>query len=91
MVMEYGDVDWEQSNCVGTDWRFFYADNDAGFEGGESKGINNLLKRICATCPILNDCATYAIPNEKYGYWAGMSSDVRREIRNGRKTRPFAA
>ena len=89
--MKYDDVDWSQAGCIGTDWRFFYADKDAGFDIGESNGINNLLRRICRSCPILNECATYAIENERYGFWAGMAEDERREVRHGRKTRPFVA
>ena len=89
--MQYSEVDWSRAACIGTDWRFFYADKDAGFEPGESKGINNLLRRICRTCPILNDCATYAIEHETCGFWAGMAEDERREVRRGRKTRPLVA
>lgn len=89
--MQYDDVDWEQANCRGTDTRFWYADQDSGFATGESKGINIQLRKICGRCPILNDCATYAIVHENYGYWAGMAEDERREVRHGRKTRPIAA
>jgi hypothetical protein len=91
MVMEYLKVDWSRANCVGTDWRFFYSDKDAGFVPGESKGINNNLRKICARCPILNDCANYSIEHEQHGFWAGMAEDERREVRNGRKTRPLVA
>jgi len=89
--MKYVNVKWELASCVGTDFRFFYADGDAGFVAGESKGVNNVLRRICAECPIVNDCGTYAIENETYGFWAGMAEDYRRDVRHGRKTRPFAA
>lgn len=89
--MQYSEVDWSKAGCIGTDWRFFYADKDAGFEPGESKGINYILRRICRTCPILNDCATYAIEHETCGFWAGMAEDERREVRRGRKTRPLVA
>lgn len=89
--MKYHKVKWELASCVGTDWRFFYADGDGGFVAGESKGINNVIRRICAECPIVNDCGTYAIEHEPHGFWAGMAEDHRRDVRNGRKNQPFAA
>ena len=89
--MDYMDVDWSKAACIGTDWRFFYSDKDAGFTIGESRGINILLRRICGKCDIVNDCTAYAIEHEVAGFWAGMAADDRREVRNGRKARPSAA
>jgi len=89
--MDYMDVDWSKAACVGTDWRFFFCDKDSGFVPGESKTVNRMLRRICGSCDILNECATYAIEHETAGFWAGMAEDQRRDVRNGRKTRPLAA
>jgi hypothetical protein len=89
--MDYDQVEWERASCGGTDTRYWYADNDAGFVSGESKGINVNLRRICKNCDILNDCATYAIEHEMFGFWAGMAEDERRMVRNGKKNIPFVA
>jgi phosphoribosyl-AMP cyclohydrolase len=89
MVMKYVDVEWSMASCIGTDTRYWYADKDSGFVNGESAGVNRKLRRICRDCDILNDCATYSIEHELYGFWAGMTEDERVLVRNGKKTQPY--
>lgn len=76
--MRYEDVKWEDAACRGTDTEAFYP-------------VNGLppktAVRICQGCPIRNDCASYAIEHEAYGYWAGMAEITRHEIRMGRRKR----
>ncbi|WP_424556268.1 WhiB family transcriptional regulator [Streptacidiphilus pinicola] len=49
-------------------------------------------KRVCAGCPVLDECRTYALEaREPYGVWGGMSEDERaallrmRRLRRGRR------
>jgi WhiB family redox-sensing transcriptional regulator len=45
-------------------------------------------KRICATCPVLQQCFDYATASkEKYGVWGGESQQERRERITGRPSR----
>lgn len=43
-------------------------------------------KAICARCPVLDDCRTYALdaPQQLQGVWGGMSANERRNARIGR-------
>jgi WhiB family redox-sensing transcriptional regulator len=43
-------------------------------------------KAICATCPVLADCADYIAANPQQGIWAGTTERERREAR--RAARP---
>lgn len=40
---------------------------------------------ICNTCPVIAECAAYAIPNEVYGVFGGLTPHARREIRRKRR------
>ena len=47
-------------------------------------------KRVCATCPVREQCLTYALTrNEKYGIWGGLTEKERTQMR--RKMRRDAA
>lgn len=74
--MRYDDVDWEQAACrgIGSDM-FFIDDNNV------ARTYMPTIRRICSGCPILSDCAEYAIWNEMFGVWAGMTRDERRLVR----------
>jgi WhiB family redox-sensing transcriptional regulator len=76
--MRYEDVRWEDAACRGTDTEAFYPINGLPMQ---------TVIRICQGCPIRNDCASYAIEHEQYGYWANMAEITRREIRMGRRKR----
>ena len=76
--MRYEDVNWEDAACRGTDTEAFYPVNGLPMQ---------TVVRICQGCPIRNDCASYAIEHEAYGYWANMAEITRREIRVGRRKR----
>lgn len=40
-----------------------------------------LAKKICAECPVLNQCFEYSIANEEpFGIWAGVTQTQRRRI-----------
>lgn len=75
--MRYEDVPWEAAACKGTDPEAFYPPNGIPVKAAA---------RICPTCPILSECASYALSNETFGYWGGMSENVRHEIRMGRRS-----
>jgi hypothetical protein len=54
----------------------------------ENRRINDwidigILRRICGGCPIYKECLSYALGNENYGVWGGMTTNERNAF-NGR-------
>jgi WhiB family redox-sensing transcriptional regulator len=44
-------------------------------------------QRICATCPVIDDCLEYALANRiDHGVWGGRSERERRRILRSRRT-----
>lgn len=43
-----------------------------------------VMRKQCQTCPVLVQCAEYAIAHEKYFFWGGMTAAEREGIRNYR-------
>ncbi len=62
--------------CRGVDSSlFFHPDGERGPSRTERE---NAAKAICATCPVLAECAAHALAvREPYGVWGGMSEDDR--------------
>jgi len=69
--------DMDLAACHGYPTDFFYAENGdvAGYEEA---------KVICASCPIKETCAEYALGAEEHGFWGGLSSRARQRIRKHR-------
>ena len=45
-------------------------------------------KQVCQHCPVINDCATWALKTrEPYGVWGGMSEDERATVLGVRSLR----
>ena len=63
----------------------FFTDYD---EPGYFEAIKN-AKALCATCPILKECATYAIEHEIWGIWGGLTQTERAKLRGKSKFRPL--
>jgi WhiB family redox-sensing transcriptional regulator len=63
----------ERAGCRGLDANFFHP------ERGEDAA---LAKRVCAACPVRDECLTFALWHfEKHGVWGGMSERERRPLR----------
>ena len=39
------------------------------------------LRRICGKCPLINECADWAIRHESHGFWGGMTPSERQRYR----------
>lgn len=60
------NLEWENdSACRGR--------SDLNFFGRLTKNITNL----CGECPVQEQCREYAVANESYGIWAGMTEEQR--------------
>jgi WhiB family transcriptional regulator, redox-sensing transcriptional regulator len=68
----------------GSDWmleaRCLDADPEAFFP--EKGGSTREAKRICAACPVRDECLQYALENdERFGIWGGLSERERRRAK----------
>lgn len=70
-------MNWQsQGNCQGTDTEaFFVPDGQGTYENVTA------LKRICASCPVINECFDYALHHSVLGWWGGVGERTRRNIR----------
>jgi WhiB family redox-sensing transcriptional regulator len=73
--MEYPD--WQDTpNCRGADSEAFFT------ETGSSTYTNiGMLKRICGSCAVVDQCLDYALKHEVMGYWGNTTEFQRKEIR----------
>jgi WhiB family transcriptional regulator, redox-sensing transcriptional regulator len=56
------------------------ADPEAFFP--EKGGSTREAKRICAACPVREECLEYSLTNEeRFGIWGGLSERERRRVR----------
>jgi WhiB family redox-sensing transcriptional regulator len=78
--------DWQaEGACRGLDTEmFFHPDNE---RGPRRAGREAAAKAVCATCPVMRECAEHALRvREPYGIWGGLSESERDEILAGRRT-----
>ena len=76
--------EWQlQGSCRGADPDLFF--HPEGERGPARAGRETAAKAICASCPVLQQCAAHALAvREPYGVWGGMSEEDR-EARYGRR------
>ncbi|WP_307683358.1 WhiB family transcriptional regulator [Trueperella bonasi] len=80
--------EWQAlGSCNTVDPEFFF--HPEGERGGPRKRRIERAKRICRSCPVVEQCREYSIVNrEPYGVWGGMSEEERlREIRKRKHSR----
>jgi WhiB family redox-sensing transcriptional regulator len=74
------DYDWrDDAACARTDPETFYP------QGHTAQAMEEAAKRVCAGCPVREECLDYALSTGQYvGVWGGLSESERRgRIRNG--------
>ncbi|MDP1878986.1 MAG: WhiB family transcriptional regulator [Actinomycetota bacterium] len=69
--------DWQMDGaCRGEDPSLFF--HPEGERGPARDSREAAAKAVCATCPVLAECAAHALAvREPYGVWGGMSEDDR--------------
>jgi hypothetical protein len=64
----------------------------AVFFPGRTGAARTLLveaRRICAACPVVEECRDHAVSRgERFGVWGGLSEKQRREVRRRRRQPP---
>lgn len=71
--------DWQsKGSCLGLDPELFFP------EQGDNRNVNR-ARKVCATCPVQQECKTYALLcGEKHGVWGGTTNVDRRIFVRGR-------
>lgn len=72
--VEFGTPQWyELAVCAQTDPEAFFP---------EKGGSTREAKRVCAGCPVMQECLEYALANdERFGIWGGKSERERRRMK----------
>lgn len=71
-----------QAACRDIDSAVFFAPD--GEHDPERSAREARAKAICARCPVIRECATYALgAGERYGVWGGLSERERAAVRLG--------
>lgn len=74
------DILREQGRCHKNDGvpveiktRYFYP--------GDGEGFQEAIKKYCLHCPVWKECAIWAIENQEYGLWGGLTEEDRKMFR----------
>lgn len=69
--------DWQlEGACRGEDPNLFF--HPEGERGSVRTAREQAAKAICASCPVLQQCAAHALAvREPYGVWGGMTEEER--------------
>lgn len=80
MAMKYivEPPDHHKAACAGLDTDLFYPEGKEGYDNLD------VLKRVCAECPIKAECLEWALHYERHGFWGGTSEHDRLPIRRRR-------
>jgi WhiB family redox-sensing transcriptional regulator len=78
MIAQTETPEWMAlAECAGVDPELFFPER--GSDGAEAK-------KVCATCPVAEQCLEHAlVTGEKFGVWGGASERERRKMRRHRK------
>lgn len=82
--------EWQfQGLCRTTNPDIFF--HPEGERGPAREARERAAKAVCATCPVLAQCAAHALAvREPYGVWGGMSEDDRETIYQQQRRRRLA-
>jgi WhiB family redox-sensing transcriptional regulator len=72
------NIEWDKAHCQGENIENFYPKPNA------APLIYPKLKVICRDCPIIQDCLSWSLHHEEYGFWAGIPERTRWQIRRDR-------
>ncbi len=62
------EPDFSSSRCAGLDPELFFSDNPLA---------QVRAKAVCANCPIISECATWAMRNAEFGIFGGLTAEER--------------
>jgi len=81
--------DFTGAACAGMDGDMFYDDmtvhesvTEYGYYTSTAPKQHAILRRVCMSCPIVSECAAFAIKHERFGFWGGLTAMERNSIRH---------
>jgi len=85
----WNSEEWrELGSCRKLDTSMFFPIGQTG----EAEVRIARAKKVCATCPVRQECLEFAITtNQEYGVWGGHSEEERRVVRRQWRARRRAA
>lgn len=82
---ERPDFDTDQANCAKSFYNGYQIDPEIWF----TNALATQAVKICRTCPIINQCAEYALKNQmEYGVWGGLTEQNRKDLRKRPRRNP---
>ena len=82
--MSRGPWEFEEPLCAEVGVEIFYTD-DKDEKKLESMSTYAMANSICKKCPHKNECAEWAIKNELFGFWGGLSPKERTNLRRDKR------
>lgn len=78
-------MDWRtRAACSTADPELFFPIGTTGPALGQVEAA----KRVCAGCPVREDCLEFALAsNQEAGIWGGLTEDERRTLKRARQRR----
>ena len=82
--------DFENASCKGIGHQAFYDDGlevEAAIDQDDTIWSSNkpvqhaYLRRMCLSCPAVQECREWGIKRERYGFWGGMTATERESER----------
>jgi WhiB family redox-sensing transcriptional regulator len=64
----------DQAQCRGSTHLFFAPDRE---RPGRRHRRESAARALCATCPVLERCRTWARENREFGFWGGETEEER--------------
>lgn len=78
------DLSWvSEAPCRGSSHRYSATDRE---RPGRRARRETAARSLCATCPVLIPCRTWARTNREYGFWGGESEDERSQPGTGQRS-----
>lgn len=72
-VITIPDAEWVgEALCPQTDPEAFFP---------EARAHALDAKRVCARCPVIEDCLAWALEHEEHGVWGGLTEAERRDLK----------
>ena len=77
------ELDWQNdAACTNQDTELFFTP-DSNAPGAQVENLET-IRKICAGCPVLNECFEHSVKHEQFGVWAGLTASERARIRKQR-------